>query len=165
VGARLRRSDRPGGSHRRRRAHLARSAHDEVTDFDVDPFRAEYRRSPGDERPAAPGVQSFWLASAQGDGLQRVTSPMDGDDLTVVVMNTDGSAGVTADVAVGAKTGLLLPVGIGLLAFAGVALSLGTAGVVVGATGGRARPGQPGMSSPPAPDSASEAELAGVASR
>src|SRR5215210_6307453 len=31
--------------------YLARSAHDEVTDFDVDPVRPEYQRSPGDERP------------------------------------------------------------------------------------------------------------------
>jgi hypothetical protein len=141
--------------------YLAGSAHDEVTDFDVDPFTAEYRRSPGDQRPAAPAAQSFWVASAHGDGLQRVTSPMKGDDLTVVVMNADGSAGVTADIAVGAKTGLLLPLGIGMLVFAAVALALGTTGVVLGATGGRARPGPAGMSSPPV----SEPDFAGVASR
>lgn len=145
--------------------YLARSAHDEVTDFDVDPFKAEYRRSPGDDRPAAPAVQTFWLASAQGDGPQRVTSPMKGDDLTVVVMNADGSAGVTAEVAVGAKTGLLLPLGIGLLAFAALALALGTTGVVLGATGGRARPGPAPTSEPPAAGSPSAPDMAGVASR
>lgn len=141
--------------------YLGSSAHDEITDFDVDPFRAEYQRSPGDVRPASPTAQSFWLASGYGDGLQRVTAPMKGDDLTVVVMNADGSAGVTADVAVGAKTGALMPVGVGMLALAALALGLGTTGIVLGATGGRARPG-PQMSEPPAP---SEPELAGVASR
>ena len=145
--------------------YLAGSAHDEITDFDVDPFRAEYRRSPGDARPAAPAAQSFWLASGHGDGLQRVTTPMKDDDLTVVVMNADGSAGVTADVAVGAKTGLLLPVGIGLLALAAVSLGLGATGIILGGTGGPARPRGPvGVGSSQAPG-APEPDLAGVTSR
>ena len=142
--------------------YLARSAHDQITDFDVDPFRAEYQRSPGDQRPAAPGTQSFWLASAQGDGLQRVTSPMKDDDLTVVVMNADASAGVTADVAVGAKTGLLLPIGIGLLALAAVALGLGVTGIILGATAGPAR--RPAGMSPQAP-APSAPDLADATSR
>jgi hypothetical protein len=145
--------------------YLAGAAHDEVTDFDVDPFRAEYRRSPGAARPAAPSVQSFWLASGQGDGLQRVTAPMNGDDLTVVVMNADASAGVTADVAVGAKTGLLLPVGIGMLGLAAVALGLGTTGIILGSTGGPARPRRPaGMGDSQTPGAPSEPTLAGVSS-
>jgi hypothetical protein len=146
--------------------YLAGSAHDEITDFDVDPFRAEYRRSPGDARPAAPAVQTFWLASAHGDGLQRVTAPMKDDDLTVVVMNGDGSAGVTADVAVGAKTGLLLPVGLGLLALAAVSLGLGATGIVLGGAGGpaRPRPAGTGTGNAQAPGT-TEPDMAGVTSR
>ena len=146
-------------------SYLARSAHDEVTDFNVDPFQAEYRRFPGEERPAAPAVQGFWLASASGDGLQRVTSPMKDDDLAVVVMNADGSAGVTADVAVGVKTGALLPVGIGLLALAAVAVALGAASVVLGATGGRVRPRPPGMRDSATAGPPGESDLADITAR
>jgi hypothetical protein len=145
--------------------YLAGSAHEEVTDFDVSPFRAEYRRSPGETRPPAPGTQSFWVASAEGNGAQRVTSSMNGDDLTVVVMNADGSPGVTADVAIGAKTGVLFPIGVGLLALATIGLGLGTVAIVAGSTGsrGRGRPGPSGTGNTPTPGASGNRELAGVA--
>lgn len=118
-------------------SYLARSAYDEVTDFDVLPFRAEYRRSSGEERPAPPTSQSFWLASAHGEGTQSVTFPMEADDMAVVVMKPDGSPGLTVDVAVGAKTGVLLPVGLGFAVLALVLSGLGTAAIVAGSAGRR----------------------------
>ena len=78
-------------------------------------------------------------------------------------LNADASAGVTADVAVGAKTGLLLPIGIGMLALAAVALGLGVTGITLGATGGPAR--RPAGMSPQAPGAPSEPDLAGATSR
>src|SRR5215216_4431940 len=35
-------------------------AHDEVADFDLDPFSMKYVREPGTAAPAAPDAQSFW---------------------------------------------------------------------------------------------------------
>ena len=123
-------------------AYLAGSAHAEVTDFDVDPFRAEIRESGGALRPGRPADQGFWAASANGSGTQTVTWPAQSGSWTVVLMNADGSPGVAVDVAVGAKTGVLLPIGLGLVVFALVVLVGGVALIVAGSGGrqNRARP-------------------------
>jgi hypothetical protein len=65
-----------------------------------------------------PAKASFWAATATGPGTQALTWKPDVGRWAVVVMNADGSRGVAADVSVGAKTGALLPVGIGLFALA-----------------------------------------------
>ncbi|HET7720869.1 MAG TPA: hypothetical protein VFK43_12950 [Acidimicrobiales bacterium] len=95
---------------------LAASAHDELTDVSFDPFEPTYRRQAGDVPPAAPGGQGFWVASATGAGRQILTWDIESGDWDVVVMNADASRGVAVDASVGIKTGLLLPIGIGLLA-------------------------------------------------
>lgn len=95
---------------------LAASAHDELTDVSFDPFEPTYRRQAGEVPPAAPGGQGFWAASVAGAGRQTLTWDVESGDWDVVVMNADASRGVTVDASVGIKTGLLLPIGIGLLA-------------------------------------------------
>jgi hypothetical protein len=124
--------------------YLGATAHAEITDFEVDPFRAEMRDSGGSGRPAPPGSQDFWAMSAAGSGTQTVDWPVQDGDWTVVVMNADSSAGVAVDVAVGAKTGVLLPIGIGMAAVALVTFIGGIAMVVAGSSsgpsGGPARP-------------------------
>ena len=67
-------------------------------------------------RPAVPANASFWAATATGPGTQALTWKPDVGRWAVVVMNADGSRRVAADVSVGAKTGVLLPIGIGLFA-------------------------------------------------
>jgi hypothetical protein len=115
--------------------YLAGSAHAEVTDFELDPFRAELRNTAGSVRPAAPATQTFWAASANGAGTQTVSWPSRPGSWTVVVMNADGSPGVAVDMAVGAKTGALLPIGIGMAGVALVALVGGIAFIVIGSKG------------------------------
>src|SRR5687767_4447067 len=44
--------------------YLRGTAHDVVTDVDVDPFDADYSARPGDREPAPPAQQRFWAASA-----------------------------------------------------------------------------------------------------
>ena len=95
---------------------LAASAHDELTDVSFDPFEATYRHRAGEVQPAAPAGQGFWVASATGAGRQALTWDIEAGDWDVVVMNADASRGVTVDATAGVKTGLLLPIGIGLLA-------------------------------------------------
>src|SRR5205814_1879632 len=81
-----------------------------VEDFDVSPFRVTYADHAGTRVPAAPATQSFWVASSAQDLRWHLKKGR----WAVVVMNADGSPGVVADVAVGAKVGPVLPTGIGL---------------------------------------------------
>lgn len=105
---------------------------DRVTDFETVPFRLDTVRRPGTEAAAAPGVQDFWVASAQSGadraGRAEVTWPIRNGDYEVVVMNADGTPGVLTNASVGAglpnSTGLwVLLIGVGsLLLVGGVAL-------------------------------------------
>ena len=49
-------------------AYLNGVGHDEVSDFDVDPFKLSTTARAGDEPSTAPAAQSFWVASATGAG-------------------------------------------------------------------------------------------------
>jgi hypothetical protein len=115
--------------------YLAGSAHAQITDFEVDPFRPELRDVPGAARPAPPSSQPIWAASSEGAGTQTVTWPAQSGEWKVVAMNADGSPRVAVDVAVGAKTGLLMPLGLGVGAFALVLLAGGAAMVLAGSRG------------------------------
>jgi hypothetical protein len=117
-------------------AYLAGVAFDEVRDVDFDPFRVSYRAHPGSRRPAAPDAQGFWVARAQGAGEQTLDWEVEGGTWTLVVMNADASPGVAADMQLGIKIGILLPLGIGLLVGGLVLLGAGTTMIVFGARGG-----------------------------
>ena len=132
-------------------AYLAGVGHDEVTDVNFSPFRVDYRHTAGERSPAPPAAQSIWVASATGTGTQTVTRPAGGGEWAVVIMNADASPGIRADVAVGAKTGILLPIGIGALVF-GIAAMLG-AGLAFFSASGSGRPGpqQPTLRAPGTP--------------
>lgn len=101
-------------------AYLNGVAHDQVTDFDVDPFSVKYAREPGTATPAVPGAQSLWAEAASGTGPQTVSWPADEGTWAAVVMNADGTPAVHARVSVAAKVPLLLWLGIGLLSGGGV---------------------------------------------
>ncbi|HEX2085295.1 MAG TPA: DUF4389 domain-containing protein [Solirubrobacteraceae bacterium] len=126
-------------------AYLRGVAHDEVRHVERDDVSTRSR--PGGTEVAAPTRERFWVASASGPGPQTLEWKADGGDWAAVVMNADGSPRVAADVSVGARTGLLLPVGIALL----------VAGVLVGAAAGVTawlavrRTGEAGSSGTPLP--------------
>jgi hypothetical protein len=98
-------------------AYLGASAHATLTDLEVDPFSAEYRTTGGDAKPAAPGTQPFWVASAEGAGTQTLTWDIDNGSWTTVVMNADGSPGVKTDVAAGADVPILSDIAWGVTIF------------------------------------------------
>lgn len=108
-------------------AYLADVAHTVVVDFDstgkgVEPV---YRDVSGAAPVGLPEDAVPWTARASGPGAQDLRWAVEDGDWTVVVMNADATAGVAADVAVGAE----LPVtgwAIGLMA------ALGGLSVLVG---------------------------------
>ncbi len=114
-------------------AYLAGTA---VTVTDFEGTEPEVHRA-GARDPGPPAAQRFWEHSASGPGTQTVVWPIEGGDWAAVVMNADGSAGVTATTELAARTDVLLWLGLGVLV-GGTAL-LG-AGVAMGAAG-RARRG------------------------
>jgi hypothetical protein len=98
------------------------------------PFDPAYRFVDGSARPETDPInESFWFAAASGTGRQSVTWDAEAGSWTAVVMNADGSPGVVVDAAVAARTALLLPVGVGLLAFAALAAFAGVALVLASA--------------------------------
>ncbi len=134
-------------------AYLAGVDRSVVTQVDLSPFEVTYERVPGRAKPAPPSQQSFWAAKASGSSGTTLTWSIRSGSWMLVVMNADGSRGVDAQLSVGAKTGLLLPVGIGLL-IVGVLLGSGAALMVYfGVRRPRERPSLPpeGPSLPPPP--------------
>lgn len=104
-------------------AWLAGVAHTHVWSLHVGTVQRDTSQVAGRAAPAPPTSQTFWAASASGPGTQTVIWPSEPGRWAAVVMNADASPGVVATVRVGAKTGVLLPIGIGLGAFGLFALA------------------------------------------
>ena len=103
--------------------------YDEVTDFRYGGFDVGYDSHSGDEVPADPVSQTFWVVSAYGSGVQSLEWKPEGGSYSVVLMNGDGSAGVDLSMRAGAKVPLLLAIGQMLFIAGVVALIIG--GVVI----------------------------------
>ena len=103
---------------------LAGVADEHVTGANFGPFHTDQTLVGGQRAATAPSDQRFWVASAVGAGQQTVLWPSEGGRWSIVVMNANAQPGVEADVNVGAKTGILLPIGIGF-AVAGFAFLAG----------------------------------------
>jgi hypothetical protein len=115
-------------------AYLAGTAHDEVVD--IDDRAPVYRTRSGGEDVAPPTEQTFWAAAATGFGTQDLVWDTKSGRCDVVVMNADGSTGVTADANVGVKAGFVLPLALILLAIGAVLTAGAVVLIVVGATRG-----------------------------
>ncbi|HWS45274.1 MAG TPA: DUF4389 domain-containing protein [Acidimicrobiia bacterium] len=115
--------------------YLATVAHDEIDHIRFAPFRVTYRLLPGGPPAGIPSAQQFWVASAQGPGVERVEWKVQSGDWAVVVMNADASRGVGADVSVGVKSKWVLPVALGLLSGFALLLVVGAVLLVLGAIG------------------------------
>ena len=99
--------------------YLAGVAHSDVVDVSAGPFgtsyRPSYRAQPGGKPATPPEPARFWVARVAGRGSQTLTWSVKQGRWAVVVMRPDGSRGVSADLAAGAKLPALLWVSIGLL--------------------------------------------------
>jgi hypothetical protein len=128
---------------------LAGTAHDELTGLTAG--TADYSRAAGTvQAAAAPTAQPFWLASATGPGDATLQWRVESGEYAVVVANTDGSPGVSADVRGAVQVPDLTALGGGLLA-AGIILGLAAVGLIVlGGVGlGRRHTEPPSPDGPP----------------
>ncbi len=99
---------------------------DEITDWDSfqdDITEVVYTRNEGATDPAAPGTEGFWVASVSGSGEQTLDWTIESGEWALVIMNADGSPGVSADVRFGVATlSGLFPIGLASLVVGLVAL-------------------------------------------
>jgi len=107
-------------------AYLSGVEYDEITQFRIHPYRVDYRNHPGTSEPTAPTSQTFWTASVHGAGTQTLEWELETGNYVLVLMNTDGSAGVDLSTVVGAKVPPIFGVGVGLLAGGVVVLIIGS---------------------------------------
>jgi hypothetical protein len=125
--------------------YLADVAHDRVSR--VVGTAPVYRRQ-GTELSAVaePAEQDIWVASAGGSGTQELTWSATSGRWAAVVMNADGSPGITASMTIGATSGLIAPLAV-VLTTLGVALTAAAVVLIVyGAAGARRRPDRDGNS-------------------
>jgi hypothetical protein len=115
---------------------LSGVAHDEVSSVDMAPFRATYTRRDGAATGTPPTDQDFWVASSSGSTTQTLDWQITSGQWAIVVMNTDGSAGVDADITAGAKLNFIGPLAV-VLGIFGVLLLLAGAVALVLALSGR----------------------------
>jgi hypothetical protein len=112
-------------------AYLRGVAHATVVDIPPRPAAPVYRTTLGSAPQTTPADAQIWVAQSVGAGAHSVTFPLESGDWTVVVMNADDQATVSADLAVGATVpGLRWLVAI-LLSVAGTGLVIGVVLVVV----------------------------------
>jgi hypothetical protein len=109
-------------------AYLAGVRHDVVTT--IDDSGPVYERTAGQAPGAAPIDESIWVVS-DVDAEPEVTWAVEDGSWTVVLMNPDGSAGVAADLRVGAEVPALETIVGILLAAAALLLLLGAVMVAV----------------------------------
>jgi hypothetical protein len=95
----------------------------------IDTRSSAYTQIAGGAPAAAPGSLSIWAAKAVGAGELDVSWKPQTGNWRVVLMNADASAGVNAQMRIGAQLPHLLWIGIGLLGGA-AALALLTAGLI-----------------------------------
>jgi hypothetical protein len=111
-------------------AYLAGVHHEVATRFDA--HRSDFRVHPGGAPAAPPIAQHFWAAKTTGDGAQTLSWKPQNGSWRIVLMNPNGSAGVSSQLAIGARFPHLLWIGIGAVG-GGVLLLLVGGGVIYAA--------------------------------
>jgi hypothetical protein len=128
--------------------YLSGVRYDTVRRLGVD--RPTYDTHPGQAPTTPPGSAGIWAASTSGTGEQTLTWKPSGGDWTVVVMNADGSGGVTVSAAIGATVPALGWIAAGLIVAGAVTLAVGILIVVLVIREVGRRQREPGFAGPPA---------------
>jgi uncharacterized protein DUF4389 len=110
-------------------SYLAGVRHEVATRFDA--ARSDFRLHSGGKPAAPPTDRHFWVAHSTGAGTQTVSWSTANGAYRIVVMNPNGSAGVRADLAIGARFPHLLGLGIGALTAGALLVLAGAGGLFV----------------------------------
>jgi hypothetical protein len=110
-------------------AYLDGVEHSVVTRISDDPEYSHREGGPPGEPPAA---QSFWVASTSGIGEQTLEWEPEEGSWSAVVMNADGSRGVSSELSIGAELDAALWVGIAFLAVGAVLAALAALAITAG---------------------------------
>jgi Domain of unknown function (DUF4389) len=108
-------------------SYLAGVRREVATRFDAQ--QSDFRLRHGGAPTAPPTARTFWSAHAVGSGVQTLTWTPKNGDWRIVVMNSNGSAGIHTDLAIGARFPHLLWIGIGALGGGVLLLLLGSTGI------------------------------------
>jgi hypothetical protein len=108
-------------------SYLAGVRHEVATRLNA--RRSDFRVYAGGAPAAPPTARHFWAAQSVGSGTDRLSWTPQSGNWRIVVMNANGSPGVHANLAIGARLPHLLGIGIG--AVGGGALLLLLAGGVI----------------------------------
>jgi hypothetical protein len=115
--------------------YLSGANYSELREVAFRPFRTEYREVQGTKALAAPGEQTFWVASTMGSGERNLDWKIAAGDWSVVVMNADASPGISTDLQAGFRSELFGPIAAGLLAAGAILLVVGVPLLILGAQG------------------------------
>jgi hypothetical protein len=118
-------------------AYLAGVNRSEIRNLDYGPFTVDYVSHSGTASPARPASRSIWAASTSGTGEQRLSWRIRTGDWRVVLMNADGSSGVSADVKVGGPINHVLAFALAVTGLGLLILLLGVAVLYAGRGTGR----------------------------
>jgi hypothetical protein len=126
-------------------AYLEGVDHAQVSRIGPGTAYVTYRTVTGEEPSTPPSEQTFWAASTEGSGPQRLTWDLEPGEWTVVIMNADASPGVSVEASASARTDLILPVSMMLLLGGLILAGLAAAMLVIAVrrpaeTPGRATP-------------------------
>jgi Domain of unknown function (DUF4389) len=94
---------------------------------------ADFRAYSGGAPSSPPTTQTFWAAKAIGSGQQALTWKPQAGNWRIVLMNADGSAGVSSDVSIGARMPHILTIGIVVAGVGLVLLLISGAGIYLAA--------------------------------
>jgi hypothetical protein len=108
-------------------SYLAGVSREVATRFDA--AQSDFRLHQGGAPAAPPASKHFWVAHSLGSGTQTLSWAPAKGNYRIVVMNSNGSAGVHTDLAIGARFPHLLWIGIGALGGGALLLLLGGGGL------------------------------------
>jgi hypothetical protein len=94
-----------------------------VSGLTYNPFQVRYEHASGHAPLNAPADESFWVKSTSGSGNVALAWHPRPGSWRAVLMNADGSRGVTAKLQLGARTSLLWWLGAALLVAAVLAIA------------------------------------------